>query len=179
MASRRNRRGNRKATRKNRRSTRKSTRRQRGGVAPLNYSMGEMTQQSLAQGNQFAEIHKAQHGGAAGFEGGPYPGSVGGDGMLPSGLVASSRVGPLNSAIAEIQGMKDQGGGRRRRGHGRGRHSRRHGRRHRGGSYKMDTAAPYGSPSMLLPSSLEAKALTGMNAEWRLAANPGSFAPGR
>lgn len=174
MASRRNRRGNRKATRKNRRSTRKSTRRQRGGVAPLNYSMGEMTQQSLAQGNQFAEIHKAQHGGAAGFEGGPYPGSVGGDGMLPSGLVASSRVGPLNSAIAEIQGMKDQGGGRRRP-----RHSRRHGRRHRGGSYKMDTAAPYGSPSMLLPSSLEAKALTGMNAEWRLAANPGSFAPGR
>lgn len=176
MASRRNRRGNRKATRKNRRSTRKSTRRQRGGVAPLNYSMGEMTQQSLAQGNQFAEIHKAQHGGAAGFEGGPYPGSVGGVGMLPSGLVASSRVGPLNSAIAEIQGMKDQGGGRRRR---RRSHRHRHGRRHRGGSHKMDTAAPYGSPSMLLPSSLEAKALTGMNAEWRLAANPGSFAPGR
>jgi len=167
MASRRNRRGNRKATRKNRR-------RQRGGVAPLNYSMGEMTQQSFAQGRQFAEIHKAQHGGAAGFEGGPYPGSVGGTGMLPSGLVASSRVGPLNSAIAEIQGMKDQGGGRRRH-----RRSRRHGRRHRGGSYKMDTAAPYGSPSMLLPSSLEAKALTGMNEEWRLAANPGSFAPGR
>jgi hypothetical protein len=174
MASRRNRRGNRKS--------RRSTRRQRGGVAPLNYSMGEMTQQSLAQGNQFAEMHKAQHGGAAGFEGGPYPGSVGGDGMLPSGLVASSRVGPLNTAISEIQGMKDQGGGRRRhrhKSHRRRHHGRRHRKTHRGGSYKMDTAAPYGSPSMLLPSSLEAKALTGMNAEWRLAANPGSFAPGR
>ena len=173
MASRRNRRGNRKATRKNRRSTRKSTRRQRGGVAPLNYSMGEMTQQSLAQGKQFADMHTTQHGGAAGFEGGPYPGSVGGEGMLPSGLLASSRVTPLNTAISEIQGMKDQGGGRRRRSH-RGRHRKTH----RGGSYKMDTASPYGSPSMLLPSSLESKALTGMNAEWKLAANPGSFAPG-
>ena len=167
MASRRNR----KASRKNRKASRKS---QWGGVAPVDYVMGQgVTEQSLAQGKQFAELHANQHGGALAYQGGPFPGSVQDQTLLPAGLHASARVAPLDAAIHEIQGMKDQGGGRRRKANRKSRN-----RRQNGGSYKLDTAADYNSPSMLLPSGLEAKALGGMNAEWALAKNPGSFAPG-
>ena len=34
------------------------------------------------------------------------------------------------------------------------------------------------APGLLLPSGLEAKAVSGMNAEWKLAENPRAFAPG-
>jgi hypothetical protein len=33
------------------------------------------------------------------------------------------------------------------------------------------------APGMLLPPSLASKALSNMNAEWKLAENPSSFAP--
>ena len=109
---------NRKNTRRNRkdRKTRTNRRSQWGGVAPVEYVMGQdMTAQSLAQGKQFLAMHANQHGGASvGYEGGPYPGSVQDQTLLPSNLHASARIAPLDAAINEIQGMKDQGGGRRR-----------------------------------------------------------------
>jgi len=46
-----------------------------------------------------------------------------------------------------------------------------------GGGYQYTNQADYASPGMLLPSSMEAKALMGMNPEWKLAADPASFAP--
>ena len=130
----------------------------------------DMTAQSLAQGKQFLAMHANQHGGASvGYEGGPFPGSVQEQSLLPSNLHASARVAPLDAAINEIQGMKDQGGGRRRnRKNRKSRKSRNvnrkvnrktRNRRQNGGSYKLDTAADYNGPSMLLPSGLEAKAL--------------------
>ena len=181
---------NRKNTRRNRKANRKNSRRNRrsqwGGVAPVEYVMGQdVTAQSLNQGKQFLNMHANQHGGASvGYEGGPFPASVQDQTLLPSNLHASARVAPLNAALHEIQGMKDQGGGRRRgrksrhvRKSHRGRKSRRN-RKQGGGSYKLDTAADYNGPSMLLPNALEAKALSGMNAEWALAKNPSAFAPG-
>jgi hypothetical protein len=182
---------NRKNTRRDRK--RRNRRSQWGGVAPVEYVMGQdMTAQSLAQGKQFLAMHANQHGGASvGYEGGPFPGSVQEQSLLPSNLHASARVAPLNAAINEIQGMKDQGGGRRRnrkntRRDRKNRKNRKASRKNRktrnrkqnGGSYKLDTAADYNGPSMLLPSGLEAKALGGMNAEWALAKNPSAFAPG-
>jgi len=193
MADRRNRKNTRR-DRKNRKTSRRNRRSQWGGVAPVEYVMGQdMTAQSLAQGKQFLEMHANQHGGASvGYEGGPFPGAVQDQSLLPGNLHASARVAPLDAAIREIQGMKDQGGGRRNTRRNRknrkvnrkaSRKNRKVNRKNRnrkqnGGAYKLDTAADYNGPSMLLPSGLEAKALSGMNAEWTLAKNPSAFAPG-
>ena len=46
-----------------------------------------------------------------------------------------------------------------------------------GGGYQYANQGDYASPGMLLPSSMEAKALMQMNPEWKLAADPASFAP--
>jgi hypothetical protein len=172
--------------RKNTRRNRKNYRKQSGGVAPVEYVMGQdMSAQSLAQGKQFLSIHANQHGGAHGYEGGPFPGSVEEQNLLPSALHASARIAPLDAAIREIQSMKDQAGGRRnrksRKANRKNRKTSKKNRKNRkqcGGSYKLDSASPYDAPSMLLPSGLESKALGGMNAEWALAKNPASFAPG-
>jgi hypothetical protein len=105
---RKNSRKNRKNSRKARKNTRKNRRNMKGGN-PM--------QLSLAQGREFSEIHKAQHGGGA-LMGAP----VGYTGMLDDSLRASARVGPLDASVAAIQGMKDmpdavvpeQTGGRRK-----------------------------------------------------------------
>jgi hypothetical protein len=48
----------------------------------------------------------------------------------------------------------------------------------RGGSaVSLTNASDYDAPGMLLPSSAETKAVSGMNPEWKLAADPTSFAP--
>lgn len=150
--------------------------------------MAQMSQQNLAQGQQFAAIHAKQHGGGVGLDAGPFPGSVVEPSVLPAGLHASARVAPLDAAIRQISGLKDQeGGGRRRKGRKGSKKSRktrktRKGRKGRkgymGGAYILDTAAPFPSRGMLLSSGMEAKALSGMNAEWKLAENPDAFAPG-
>ena len=119
--------------------------------------------------------------------------------MLPQGLHDSARVSPLDASIRAIQGFNDQAGGKRKRkGTRKGRKGRkvsrkgrkatrknrkatrknRKNRKYNGGAYSLSSAADFASPGMLLDSALEAKALSGMNAEWKLAANPGSFAPG-
>ncbi len=58
------------------------------------------------------------------------------------------------------------------------RHSRRGRRSHRGGGgYQYANQADYGAPGMLLSPGQERQALMGMNPEWKLAADPQSFAP--
>jgi hypothetical protein len=151
-------------------------------------SMASMTSQSLAQGNQFAALHKNQHGG--GLDAGPFPGAVMAPSVLPENLHASARVAPLDAAIKEIQGLKDQSGGKRsgkkgrkgskksRKASRKGRKGRKGSRRQRGGAWNMENAQSVNAPGLILPAGLEAKALSGMNAEWKLAENPKAFAPG-
>jgi hypothetical protein len=162
---------------------------------------------SMAQGQDYARIHAAQHGGAAVSLAAAAP--VGYTGMLDDSLRATARITPLDQSIGAIQGMRDQSGGGRRRGRGKKgaskalrrrmiaatrrlkklkarllkamkKMSRRGGRRgQRGGaSYQYTNQADYGAPGMLLSPAQEARALAGMNAvEWKLAADPTSFAP--
>lgn len=149
--------------------------------APTNgNSMAAMQAQNLAQGNQFLAMHKNQHGGA--LDAGPFPGAVTASTVLPEQLHASARVAPLDAAIKEIQGLKDQSGGKRRRkASKKGRKSRktRRGRKsYRGGAWSVENAQSVSAPGLILPSGLESKALSGMNAEWKLAENPNAFAPG-
>ena len=163
------------ASRKNRmnrhrknRSNRHRKNRMMGGTAPVNdSSMAMSSQNSLAQGSQYLNIHKGQYGGSA-----PYPLAVT-TSTLPSDMVASARTGPLNSALASIQGMQD--GGRRRKHKSKSRKHRRgrkHSRKHRGGAF---SGAPLTEGSMLLPPGLEKQAA--LNYEWSMAKDPSAFAP--
>jgi hypothetical protein len=181
-----------------------SRRRQRGGEsAPspvTGTGMGEMAAQSLAQGKQFATMHANQHGGG-GLDAGPFPGAVSEQALLPPNLMNAARVAPLNSALNAIANMKDPGqaGGARRKGRkaskkGRkaskkGRKASKKGRKasrksrktrrskQRGGAFG-DEAQSVNAPGLLLSGSQMSKALSGMNAEWKLAENPAAFAPG-
>lgn len=182
---------------KNRRNKNKGSRRMRGGMAPvmppmMKEGMGAMMpptmkggmapvgdtsmalgqKDSLAQGNQFLEIHKNQHGGMS-----PYPGGVTGSVLSDSSMVAAARTGPLDSALSQIQGMQDGGARRAKRSKTRGRkHKRGHSRRHRmrGGAHHF-TGSPLSENSMLLPSGLEKSA--GLNYDWDAARNPNYWAP--
>jgi hypothetical protein len=169
--------------------------------SPNNNSMSSMTAQSLAQGQQFEALHKNQHGGAA-LDAGPFPGAVIEPSVLPENLHASARVAPLDAAIKEIQGLKDQSGGRRRKSRKSSKKSRKSSkksrksskksrksskksrksskksRKQRGGMYSLENAQSVNASGMLLSPALEAKALSGMNAEWKLAEDPKAFAPG-
>ena len=191
------------ASRKNQRRNRRNTRRNRRGgsyasePAPFSgNSMAGMQAQSLQQGQQFASYHDKQHGGGS-ILAGPYPGAVGEESMLPAGLHASARVAPLDAAIREIQGLKDQSGGRRGRKASKksrkaskksrkaskksrkaSKKSRKVRRNRRGGAYSLENASPFSAPGLLLSSDMESKALSGMNSEWKLASDPKAFAPG-
>jgi hypothetical protein len=160
---------------------------------------------SLAQGQQFASFHANQHGGA--LSGGPYPGVVTEEALISPQMAVAARTAPLNAALNEIRGMSDQAGGRRRRRRGntmrKGRKNRKNTRKNRKNTRKgrknrrnsnmsmrrrrnninmmggaVLTPAMTSAPGLLLPSGLEAKAVSGMNAEWKLAENPRAFAPG-
>jgi len=155
--------------------------------------MAAMVAQSLAQGQQFASMHAKQHGGAA-LDAGPFPGAVTEQALIPANLMNAARVAPLNSALTAIANMKDPGqagGARRRKGRKMSKKARkgskksrktsrksRKTRKMRGGAAYDSNPAPFGGPSMLLDSSQMGKALSGMNAEWKLAEDPSSFAPG-
>jgi hypothetical protein len=175
MPSRKNR-GSRKnrASRKNRsnRDRKNRSRRNRcwkGGMAPVNDRSMDMAQRdSLAQGNQYLNIHKDQHGGAAA----PYPTAVT-NSVLSGPMIAATRTGPLDNAIAQIQGMQD--GGRRRKHkkhHKASKKTKRHSRRHRGGAHN---GAPLSESSMLLPAGMDKAAA--LHNEWADAKNPNAFVP--
>jgi hypothetical protein len=149
-------------------------------------------------------MHANQHGGAA-LDAGPFPGAVTEQALLPANLMNAARVAPLNAALTAIANMKDPGqagGARRRKGRKasrkgakksrKGRKASRKGakksrkgsrksrrtRRMRGGAAYDSNPASVNAPGMLLDGSQMTKALSGMNAEWKLAENPASFAPG-
>lgn len=146
---------------------------------------------SHSQGKEYASIHANQHGGAAVSLVSSAP--VGYTGVLDDALRATARIGPLDQALNQIQGMSDQSGGGRRRGKKRMslkalmksvkakvKKSLRklRSRKMRGGAgAQVGPVADYGSPGMLLSPAQEARALMGMNPEWRLATNPAAFAP--
>lgn len=137
----------------------------------------------------------AKRGGA--LDGAPFPGAVEAPYILPEALRASARMLPLDNDYNVIKNLRDQDGGRRNRKASRkskkntrkGRKGRKASRKastsrknrkyvKRGGSYDLAMASPYGAPTMLLSAAQEAKALGGMNSEWKLAENPMAFAPG-
>ncbi len=198
--SRRHSRVSRKRSHKRRHSRRASRRASRrcwmgGSPAAVNdNSMAAPSAQSLAQGADYERLHTGQHGGGAFSLAAAAP--VGYTGMLDSSLRGAARVDPIDQAVDQIQGMSDQsGGGRRKRKGSRKSLRRRKGRkgsrkslrrrkssrkslrrrRQRGGAALQP--ADYGAPGMLLGAADEAKALAGMNPEWKLAADPTSFAP--
>lgn len=208
--SRRNRRNTMRRNRKNRRAnTMRRNRRNNmmGGEYSMpatvnDNSMNGPRDMSLAQGQQYADFHKNQHGG--GLVGGPFPGSVTDESLISPDMATSARVAPLNAALNEIRGMKDQAGGRRRRRNTmrKGRKNRKNSRKNRKGSRRNNmmggkrrrnsmrrrrnnmmggmvlNPASVSAPGLLLSPGQEAKALSGMNAEWKLAENPRAFAPG-
>jgi hypothetical protein len=171
-----------------RRGTRRLRRTQGGGAASVtDTSMNSMSKQSLAQGGEYQSIHSNQHGGMA---------PVGYTGMLDDSLRSYARVGVLDESIAAASGMSDQGGGGRRKFRSktamkkyklvnkkmmkmmRSRPMKSRRMRQRGGSHGLlSQAQDYSAPGMLLSPSAEARALAGMNPEWKLATDPSSFAP--
>ncbi len=183
----------RRTSRKHRTHRRRGHRMRGGNSSPAPVTgagMSEMAAQSLAQGKQFASMHQNQHGGA--LDAGPYPGAVTEEAMLPQNLQAAARVAPLNAALNAIANMKDPGqaGGARRKGRKASRKGRkasrksrkasrksRKTRRMRGGAFG-DDAQSVNAPGLLLSGSQMRNALSGMNAEWKLAENPAAFAPG-
>jgi hypothetical protein len=128
--------------------------------------MKSATTASLNQGADFFGYHKAQHGGQA---------PVGTTGMLDAALRGSARISPLDGALAEIRGMKDQVGGRRK-GRKARKGSRKGTRKMRGGVRELGSM-DVNAPGMLLQGALARQALSTMNQEWKLAENPASFAP--
>lgn len=190
----------RRMSKKHRKGSRKH--KMRGGdssPAPVGGNpMAGMMAQSLAQGQQFSNIHAQQHGGG-GLDAGPYPGAVTDESLIPQNMMAAARVAPLNSALNAIANMKDPGqaGGRRRprkaskksrkaakksrKGSKKSRKASRKGRktrRMRGGAAYVSNPASVNAPGMLLDGGQMRAALSGMNAEWKLAENPAAFAPG-
>jgi len=178
MPSRKNRasRKNRSSRNRNTRNRKNRSRRNRcwtGGMAPVNDTSMTMAQRdSLAQGNQFLNIHKGQHGGAASPA--PYPTAVT-NSVLSGPMIAATRTGPLDTAMSQIQGMQD-GGRRRRNKKSRSRKTKKHGkkhRKHRGGA-KFAGASLSENP-MLMPSGMERQAA--LHKGWADAADPNAFVP--
>jgi hypothetical protein len=166
-------------------SRKSNRRRKRGGAldgAPLNYALAGSwpSSQSLNQGADYFKYHEGQHGGEA-------PLSAIGAEMLPGSLVGPAHLAGLNKAYADIAGLRDMNGGRRRRHRSKkakkggkrrkctrrhrktqggkrrkhGKRSRKH-RRARGGAMGY---APFPSQGMLLSSNEYAQA--GLNPEWK------------
>ena len=151
-----------------------------GGMAPVGDSSMMLGQKdNLSQGQQFLDIHKNQHGGMS-----PYPAGVT-DSTLSGSMIAAARTGPLDTAIAQIQGMQD-GGARRTRNRNRKNKNKnkknknksnrnRRNRNHRGGAHMELGGSPLSESAMLLPSGLERQA--SLNHDWDAARNPNYWAP--
>lgn len=169
-----------KHTRKHK-THRRSTHRRSGGAdelsgAPVNYHLSGSwpSQMSLGQGADYFKYHEGQHGGAA-LGMGPFPEAVLSPG-LPEALRGPAHIGGIDKAIADVRGLKDQAGGKRRKHrkgskkHSKGtkKHSKKHRKTHRrhrrnGGALGY---APFPSSGMLL-SSPTAYAQAGLNPEWK------------
>jgi len=163
-------------SRKNRSRKNRSSRKNRcwsGGMAPIDDTGMLMGQKdSLTQGSQYLNIHKGQYGGSA-----PYPTAVT-DSVLSGPMIAAARTGPLDTAMAQIQGMQD-GGKRSSKRSRRNRKMRKmmrskRSRKHRGGHMEL-IGSRISNNYMLLPGGMENKAA--LNHEWSMAKDPNAFAP--
>ena len=179
--------------RKSRKTCRKNRREIIGGfIAPVNMGNPVMAQ-SLAQGQNFASYHLGQHGGVA-----DYPTSVSAGPFLSGSMASQAGVAGLDSKWAEIAGMRDQAGGKRRKHRKSSRKtkkskksreaskksrkaskkSRKGSKKSRKGSRKQRGGVAGASDSyMLLNGSLASKAEAGMSSDWALAKDPMAFAP--
>jgi len=130
--------------------------------------------QNLAQGRDYQMLHEGQHGGGTMYQGAP----VGTTGVLDSSLAEAARINPTLASYSQIQGMRDQDGGarRRRKGSKRSRRSRRSRRKMMYGGGGI-APADYSAPGTILPPAMERVALNGMNPEMRLAQDPTYYAP--
>ena len=134
-----------KSHRSRRSVKRRGSRRMRGGVAPVGYTNPGPMNLSLAQGNQFLDMHKDQHGGSLNTSG-AYPGVVTQASVLPGELVDSAKLAPLNASFDYIKQFGPSSdnpnlrGGKRRRGSKKsrkGRKGRKSSRKQRGGLYRV------------------------------------------
>jgi hypothetical protein len=106
---------------------------------------------------------------------------VGDQGLLDDSLRTSAHLGPLDRSLAEIAGMSDQAGGRRRR--RRGRKSRKsRGRKSRGRKSRRNCSMRGGvanvtDSSTLLTGDALKGAVEGMNPEWKLVEDASAFNP--
>jgi hypothetical protein len=113
-----------------RRHSRRNTRRHGGAAmlngAPLNYSDDWSSKMSNGQGADFLKYHVGQHGGAqlAGTELSAVTNSA-----LPASLRGPAHIGALDRSFADIAGLKDQAGGKRRK-HKRSRRHRKSSKKH-------------------------------------------------
>ena len=174
--------------------------------SPLGQSLAGSSPSSanLAQGGQYASFHANQHGGMAPYPGGVTDTVLPQD-LQASARVLP--LGGYLADVQHLRdpGQAAQAGGRRRTRNSRGRFTakRRGSKRSRktrgskrsrktrakrnsrgrflkmrgGAAVSLANASDYGAPGMLLPSGAETKAVSGMNPEWKLAADPTSFAP--
>ena len=96
---------------KSRRHTRRRSTRRRGGMAPVSYHLSGSwpSRMSLGQGADYFKYHEGKHGGAA-------PLSAIGQ-MLPEALRGPAHIGGIDKAIADVRGLKDQAGGKRKKSH--------------------------------------------------------------
>ena len=184
---------------------RKASRCWKGGAASVNdTSMNASSRLSLAQGGDYQTIHAKQHGGMApvGYTG------VLDDSLRATARVAvlDESMGAIQgmsdqagggrkkkythkNIMAMLKKMKKQNGGSAKK---RSRSSQKRSfthadiikmvkalRNQKGGSNNLSQAQDYSAPGMLLSPSAEARALGGMNPEWKLASDPTAFVPNR
>jgi hypothetical protein len=193
--------------RRNRRNRRQYGGTQMFAPSPLGASLSGSSPSSanLAQGGQYASFHANQHGGMAPYPGGVTDTVLPQD-LQASARVLPLGGYLADVQHVRDPGQAAQAGGRRRRtrnSRGRFTAKRRGSKRSRktrgskrsrktrakrnsrgrflkmrgGAAVSLTNASDYGSPSMLLPSGAETKAVSGMNPEWKLAGDPTSFAP--
>jgi len=158
-------------SRKNRKVMKKRMSRKncwKGGMSPLgDRSMDMAMKNSLSQGSQYLNAHKGQYGGSA-----AYPTAVT-DSVLSGPMIAAARTGPLDTAMAQIQGMQD-GGRRRNKKMRMTKKMRKMMRKMKGGAMTL-SGSGLSENSMLLPAGMEKQAA--LNYEWSMAKNPNAFAP--
>ena len=159
----------RKHTKRQRSQRQRRTRRHQGGAyaltgAPLsdNLAGSWSSKMSAGQGGDFMKYHVGQHGGS--LAGAPVS-VIGGEG-LPASMQGPAMTASTLRAYADIAGLKDQNGGRRKKNAKKSKKSkkskkqRRTRNKQRGGS-KLDFA-PVSSAGMLLSEYTKA----GLSPQW-------------
>ena len=170
-------------TRTVRRAYIRRNRRQCGGAevfvgSPLNNSGMALGQKdNMGQGQQFQQMHKTQHGGAATMMAPGPVSAITGSVLSDSSMVASARTAPLDVAMQYATAQGQKGGYRRSKGK-KSRKSRKVTRRRRvlrGGAWGGSSGSALTLSPMLLPAGLEKSAQ--LNQDWDAAKNPNYWAP--